>query len=80
MRNLALTVVWVDGMPNRVSEYFASRAVAEETMSIFALDARVAAAHAEMATRYRQLAEEFDINRPDGYRPAALGPDYPPAS
>ena len=66
-------------MPNRVSEYFASRAVAEETMSIFALDARVAAAHAEMATRYRQLAEEFDINRPDGYRPTELGPDYPPA-
>lgn len=66
-------------MPNRVSEYFASRAVAEETMSNFAVDSRVAAAHAEIATRYRQLAEEFDVNSPDGYRPMALGPDYPPA-
>lgn len=66
-------------MPNRVSEYFASRALAEETMSAFAVDARVAAAHAEMAERYQQLAEEFDINRPDGFRPSALGPDYPSA-
>ena len=64
-------------MPNRVSEYFASRAVAEEAMSSFAVDARVAAAHAEMAERYKQLAEEFDINRPDGFRPTALGPSYP---
>ena len=66
-------------MPNRVSEYFASRAIAEETMSNFAVDPRVAAAHAEMAARYNQLAEEFDINRLDGFRPSALGPDYPPA-
>jgi hypothetical protein len=58
-------------MPNRVSEYFASRAVAEETMSGFATDPRVAAAHAEMAERYEALAVEFDINRPDGFRPAA---------
>lgn len=55
-------------MPNRVREYFASRAVAEEAMGNFAVDPRVAAAHAEMAERYRQLAEEFDINRPDGFR------------
>jgi hypothetical protein len=66
-------------MPNRVSEYFASRAVAEETMGSFAVDPRVAAAHAEMAERYKQLAEEFDINRPDGFRPTALGPPYPSA-
>ena len=64
-------------MPNRVSEYFASRAVAEETMSNFAVDPRVAAAHAEMAARYQQLAEEFDIKGPDGFRPSALGPHYP---
>ena len=64
-------------MPNRVREYFASRAVAEEAMGNFAVDPRVAAAHAEMAERYRQLAEEFDINRPDGFRPTALGPRYP---
>jgi len=66
-------------MPNRVSEYFASRAVAEETMGNFAVDPRVAAAHAEMAERYKQLAEKFDINRPDGFRPTALGPRYPSA-
>jgi hypothetical protein len=66
-------------MPNRVSEYFASRAVAEETMSNFAADPLVAAAHAEMAERYKQLAEEFDINRPDGFRPTDLGPHFPPA-
>lgn len=66
-------------MPNRVSEYFASRAVAEEAMSNFAVDPRVAAAHAEMAERYRRLAKEFDISRPDSYHPTALGPDYPPA-
>ena len=64
-------------MPNRVSEYFASRAVAEETMSHFAVDSRVAAAHAEMAARYKQLAEEFDISGPDGFRPSAPGPSYP---
>ena len=64
-------------MPNRVSEYFASRAVAEEAMSNFAVDVRVAAAHAEMAERYKQLAEEFDINRPDGFRPTALGHSSP---
>ena len=46
-------------------------------MSNFAVDARVAAAHSEMAERYKQLAEEFDINRPDGFRPTALGPSYP---
>ena len=66
-------------MPNRVSEYFASRAVAEETMSNFAVDERVAAAHAEMAERYKQLAKEFDINGSDGFRPTALGPSYPSA-
>jgi hypothetical protein len=66
-------------MPNRVSEYFASRAVAEEAMTNFAVDPRVAAAHAEMAERYRELAKEFDINRPDGFRPTALGPEYPSA-
>ena len=64
-------------MPNRVSEYFASRAIAEETMSHYAVEPRVAAAHAEMAARYEQLAAEFDINRVDGFRPSALGPDYP---
>jgi len=57
-------------MPNRVSEYFKSRAVAEEAMRDFATDARVAAAHADMAERYERLAEEFDINRPGGFRPA----------
>ena len=45
-------------------------------MSNFAADPLVAAAHAEMAERYKQLAEEFDINRPDGFRPTALGPSY----
>lgn len=66
-------------MPNRVSEYFASRAVAEEAMGEFAVEPRVAAAHAEMATRYEQLAEEFDINLPGGFHPSALGPPYPSA-
>lgn len=49
-------------MPDRTSEYFASRAVAEETMASFAIEPSVAAAHAEMAERYAQLAIEFDIN------------------
>jgi hypothetical protein len=56
-------------MPNRVSEYFKSRAVAEETMARFATDARVALAHDEMATRYEALAKEFDIK--GGYQPPA---------
>jgi hypothetical protein len=64
-------------MPNRVSEYFASRAVAEDTMSCFAVEPRVSAAHAEMAARYEQLAAEFDINGPDGFCPSTLGrPPY----
>jgi hypothetical protein len=58
-------------MPNRVSEYFKSRAVAEETMSGFAVDPRVAAAHAEMAERYAALAVEFDIYREGGYHAPA---------
>ena len=66
-------------MPNRVSEYFASRAVAEQTMSGFATEPRVAAAHAEMADRYEQLAEEFDIDRLDGFSPSA-SPEPPEAS
>lgn len=66
-------------MPNRVSEYFASRAVAEEAMSHFAVEPRVAAAHAEMAARYEQLAEEFNINGSGGFRPSSLGPSYPSA-
>jgi len=65
-------------MPNRVSEYFRSRAIAEETMSGFSTDPRVAAAHAEMAERYEQLAEEFDVNREDGYRPPAGAKPPPP--
>jgi len=36
-------------------------------------------AHGEMAERFKQLAEECDINRPDGFRPTALGPSYAPA-
>ena len=36
-------------------------------MSNFAVEPRVAAAHAELAERYKQLAEEFDINRPDAF-------------
>ena len=63
-------------MPNRVSEYFKSRAIAEETMSGFAADPRVAAAHAEMAERYEALADEFDITREGGYHPPA--PPGPP--
>ena len=58
-------------MPNRVSEYFMSRAVAERAMKDYATDSRVAAAHSEMEERYEQLAEEFDINRPGGFRPSA---------
>lgn len=46
-------------------------------MSSFAVDPRVAAAHAEMAARYEQLAAEFDINGPNAFRPSALGPTYP---
>jgi hypothetical protein len=57
-------------MPNRVSEYFKSRAVAEEAMSGFATDPRVAAAHADMAERYAALAVEFDTSGPDGFRPS----------
>ena len=63
-------------MPNRVSEYFKSRAVAEETMSGFATDPRVAAAHAEMAERFEALAVEFDIK--GGYQPPA--PPEPPGA
>ena len=66
-------------MPNRVSEYFASRAVAERAMKDFATDPRVAAAHAEMEERYEQLSEEFDINRPRGFRPS-VSPERPEAS
>ena len=58
-------------MPNRVSEYFRERGVAERTMSNFATDPRVAAAHEEMAERFDQLADEFDIAGSDGYRPPA---------
>jgi hypothetical protein len=57
-------------MPNRVSEYFKSRAVAEQAMSAFATDPRVAAAHAEMAEHYEALAVKFDIHRPDGFLPS----------
>ena len=63
-------------MPNRVSEYFKSRAIAEETMSGFATDPRVAAAHAEMAERYEELAAEF--NRENGYRPPPGAKRPPP--
>lgn len=56
-------------MPNRVSEYFKSRAIAEETMSSFAIDPRVAAAHDDMAERFEAWAVEFDIYREDGYCP-----------
>ena len=66
-------------MPNRISEYFASRAVAEQAMESFATEPRVAAAHAEMAERYEQLAEEFDINRSDGFRPLP-SPEPPEAT
>lgn len=59
-------------MPNRVSEYFRSRAIAEETMAGFATDPRVVAAHSEMAERFEKLAVEFDIYREDGYCPPAL--------
>lgn len=65
-------------MPNRVSEYFRSRAIAEETMRDFATDPRVAAAHADMAERYEALAVEFDIHREGGFSPSA--PAEPPAS
>lgn len=65
-------------MPNRISEYFASRAVAEETMSAFAVEPRVIAAHDEMAARYTQLAQEFDVNLPGGFRPTV--PPRPDAS
>ena len=58
-------------MPNRVSEYFRSRAVAEQTMSDFATDPRVAAAHAEMAERFEALAVEFNIYREGGFRPSS---------
>lgn len=66
-------------MPNRVSEYFKSRAVVEQAMSSFSTDLRVAAAHADMAERYERLAEEFDINREGGYHPS-VSPDYPKPS
>jgi hypothetical protein len=57
-------------MPNRVSEYFKSRAVAEQAMSAFAIDPRVAAAHAEMAEHYEALAVKFDTSGPDGFLPS----------
>ena len=67
-------------MPNRVSEYFASRALAEQIMSSFAMEPRVAAAHSDMAERYEQLAVEFDIHRPGGFRPSATETPEPSAS
>jgi hypothetical protein len=48
-------------MPNRTSEYFKSRAVAERLMCDFATDDREAEAHREMADRYLELAAEFDV-------------------
>lgn len=66
-------------MPNRVSEYFKSRADAEHTMARFATDARVALAHDDMAERFEAYAVEFDINRP-GVDPPSVSPDYPKPS
>lgn len=63
-------------MPNRVSEYFRAHAIAEETMSGFAADPRVAAALADMAERFEAWAFEFDIYRENGYCP----PDPPKPS
>ena len=48
-------------MPNRTSEYFKSRAVAERLMCDFATDDRETEAHREMADRYLELAAEFDV-------------------
>jgi len=66
-------------MPNRVSEYFKSRAVAEHTMARFSTDARVALAHEDMAERFEAYAVEFDINRP-GVEPPSVSPEYPKPS
>jgi hypothetical protein len=41
------------------SEYFATRAATEHSRSCAASDPRAAAAHAEMARRYVELAAEF---------------------
>ena len=43
--------------------YFASREEYERTMSLRAVDWRVAAAHAEMADRYEALAAVFGAKR-----------------
>ncbi len=44
-------------------EYFTMRAQDERLRSQNATDARAAAAHADMAVRYEEIAEQFEINR-----------------
>ena len=46
------------------SEYFAARAQEDRKKSQSATDPRAAAAHAEMAARYAELAVEFEVERP----------------
>ena len=46
------------------SEYFAARAQEARKKSQSATDPRAAAAHAEMAARYAELAVEFEVERP----------------
>ena len=64
-------------MPNRTSEYFKSRAVAERLMCDFATDEREARAHRDMADRYQELAAEFDIYALRERRPVDPSNDGP---